>query len=267
MWSLEGCRPADVLADNVTPVAERTDGRHRDRIRIPQYLLRPRGAGSRRSPPPWLPPWPVLTPRTRGWCASTTWSRPGRRSSARAPRVVGDLRPGSVQGRMDAVAALDASDIVIVQHEYGIYGGPGRRRDPRSAAPHLGSLHRRAAHRAPRAFRAPAAGCSTRIAGLASAVVVMTHGAAELLTKIYAIEPSKVSVIPHGVASWPLGTTASPARTADAPDLGTHQPRQGHRARDPRDGRTRRAQPTAEVPRARADPPEGAPRVRRRPTG
>ena len=38
-------------------------------------------------------------------------------------RIVGDLHPGDLQGRRDAAAQLNACDVVIVQHEFGIYGG------------------------------------------------------------------------------------------------------------------------------------------------
>jgi glycosyltransferase involved in cell wall biosynthesis len=124
-------------------------------------------------------------------------------------KVVGDLRPGSVQGRVDAVTALDRSDVVIVQHEYGIYGGPDGDEIldllHRISAPCIVVLHT--------VLHVPSAHqrwLLERIAGLASAVVVMTHGAAELLTRIYAVEPGKVSVIPHGVASWPVAAPHPP---------------------------------------------------------
>ncbi len=39
-------------------------------------------------------------------------------------RFVGDLHPGDAAGCAAAVAQLDGCDVAIVQHEYGIYGGP-----------------------------------------------------------------------------------------------------------------------------------------------
>src|SRR5207247_699408 len=44
-------------------------------------------------------------------------------NSAGVPEVVGDLVAGSASSCQDAATLLDLEDVVIVQHEYGIYGG------------------------------------------------------------------------------------------------------------------------------------------------
>jgi glycosyltransferase involved in cell wall biosynthesis len=55
-----------------------------------------------------------------------------------------------------------------------------------------------------------------RVAGLASAIVVMTYAGAELLARRYSVDTSKVTVIPHGVTPW----TAVPApRSAARPTV------------------------------------------------
>ncbi|WP_309712166.1 glycosyltransferase, partial [Pseudolysinimonas sp.] len=103
--------------------------------------------------------------------------------------------------RVAAARALDASDVVIVQHEYGIYGG----RDgdeildvmSRIAAPSIVVLH--TVRESPTAHQR---WLLDRVAGLASAVVVMTRAAEELLARGYSVPPSKVHVIPHGVTPW-----------------------------------------------------------------
>jgi len=121
---------------------------------------------------------------------------PGRRT-----RVVGDLRPGNVQSRIDAARTLDACDVVIVQHEYGIYGGPDGDEIldvlSRVSAPCIIVLH--TVRESPTAHQR---WLLERIAGLASAVVVMTRAGAELLARRYSVAPSKVHVIPHGVPEW-----------------------------------------------------------------
>ena len=119
--------------------------------------------------------------------------------------VVGDLRPGSVEGRSDAAARLNASDVVIVQHEYGIYGGADGDEIldlmNRLSVPAIVVFHT--------VLREPTAHqrwVLERVAGLASTVVVMTHTAGELLTRRYSVSPHKVHVIPHGVATWTTPT-------------------------------------------------------------
>jgi glycosyltransferase involved in cell wall biosynthesis len=120
---------------------------------------------------------------------------------ARRTRVVGDLRPGSVASRAAAARALDACDVVIVQHEYGIYGGPDGDEIldvmSRIVAPCVVVLH--TVRESPTAHQR---WLLDRVAGLASAVVVMTRAAELLLAGGYSVAPSKVHVIPHGVTPW-----------------------------------------------------------------
>ncbi len=116
--------------------------------------------------------------------------------------VVGDLRPGDTASRASAAAVLSASDVVIVQHEYGIYGG----RDgdeildvlARISAPCIVVLH--TVRESPTAHQR---WLLDRIAGLASSVVVMTGAAKALLAGRYSVPMGKVRVIPHGVPEWP----------------------------------------------------------------
>ncbi len=116
--------------------------------------------------------------------------------------VVGDLRPGLRSSRAAASAALSACDIVIVQHEYGIYGG--RDGDEildvlgRLTAPCIVVLH--TVRESPTAHQR---WLLDRIAGLAAVVVVMTSAARDLLNTRYTVPARKVRVIPHGVPEWP----------------------------------------------------------------
>lgn len=113
-------------------------------------------------------------------------------------RVVGDLRPRDAAGRELAADLLNDHDVVVIQHEYGIYGGPdgdeildllARIRAPKivvmhtvlpSPTPHQRSL-------------------TTAIGEQADAVVAMTRTAMTLLVDLYDVAPDKVHLIPHGV--------------------------------------------------------------------
>jgi polysaccharide biosynthesis protein PslF len=119
---------------------------------------------------------------------------PQRRGRA---EVVGELvagQPGSVR---DAVQLLDGTDVAIVQHEYGAYGGPdGDEILPLLAAvrvPTVVVLHT--------VLSSPTAhqrSVLEQVASLADAVVTMTATARDRLTAGYAVDMSKVSIIPHG---------------------------------------------------------------------
>ena len=127
----------------------------------------------------------------------------------RRTRVVGDLRPGSAQSRVDTARTLNACDVVIVQHEYGIYGGPDGDEIlevlSQVSAPCIVVLH--TVRESPTAHQR---WVLERVAGLASAVVVMTRAGADLLARRYSVAPSKVHVIPHGVPEWAPVRDASP---------------------------------------------------------
>ncbi|HMC08288.1 MAG TPA: glycosyltransferase, partial [Actinomycetota bacterium] len=116
--------------------------------------------------------------------------------SGSPPEVVHELLRGSAASRRRAVAALDEFDVAIVQHEYGIYGGP----DGDEVLALLNSLsvptivvlhtvlvnpsdHQREILEA--------------IVGVADAVVTMTRTAYRRL-RGYEVEMKKASVIPHG---------------------------------------------------------------------
>jgi len=133
-------------------------------------------------------------------------------------RVVGDLRPGNAKSRIDAARILDACDVAIVQHEYGIYGGPDGDEIldvlSRMSAPCIVVLH--TVRESPTAHQR---WLLDRIAGLASAVVVMTRAGADLLARRYSVAPSKVHVIPHGVPEWAPVTSAPSAATRERPTV------------------------------------------------
>ncbi|GAA1975785.1 glycosyltransferase [Microbacterium pumilum] len=125
-----------------------------------------------------------------------------RTSPQEVGRVVAAIRADDLASHRTAARALDGCDVVIVQHEFGIYGGE-------DGAQVIGILE---------ALRVPAIvvlhtvlptpsvnqrRILERVAGLAAAVVVMTDHALETLSANYAVDPARVHLIPHGVAYAP----------------------------------------------------------------
>jgi polysaccharide biosynthesis protein PslF len=124
-----------------------------------------------------------------------------------APEVVHDLVNGSAPSAAAAVRVLNCFDVTIVQHEYGIYGGP----DGRDLIPLLEAL------RVPSivVLHTVMARPTTRqrmilvdIIEAASAVVTMTQTGRSRLLDIYGTSPAKVFVIPHGSADNRVAATS-----------------------------------------------------------
>jgi polysaccharide biosynthesis protein PslF len=116
-----------------------------------------------------------------------------------AREVVHDLVAGSVASAAAAAEVLNSFDVVIVQHEYGIYGGTDGQ-DVISLlealyAPTIVVLHTVLAQPTLRQ-RAILDG----VIAAADAVVTMTHTARSRLLDCYGTPPEKVFVIPHGAA-------------------------------------------------------------------
>lgn len=124
------------------------------------------------------------------------------------PDIAGELVPRSIAGQVRAAAALDEFDVAIVQHEFGIYGGPDG--DDvvgvldRLAVPTIVVLH--TALTAPTPHQREVL---ERVVGRADAVVTMTMSARTRVLSFYDVDASKVVVIPHGAAAN-LGNDAWP---------------------------------------------------------
>jgi glycosyltransferase involved in cell wall biosynthesis len=120
---------------------------------------------------------------------------------AYSPQAPAEVSYQLVHGRPDqlrpAARALDAADVVMVQHEFGIFGGP-------DGSDVLMLL---------RAVRAPVVvilhtvlvspsslqrDIVEELAARASAVVTMTRTARDRLLRNYAVDAGKVAVVPHG---------------------------------------------------------------------
>lgn len=115
------------------------------------------------------------------------------------PDVVHTWSAGTVAGWQGAAEALNAFDVVIVQHEYGIYPG----RDGGDVLPLLRRLEVPSIVVLHTVLSAPTPGQRSlleAIAAAAGAVVTMTDTARSRLLHGYAVDPAKVTVIPHGTA-------------------------------------------------------------------
>lgn len=108
------------------------------------------------------------------------------------------LRPGSRPSVRHAAAALATADVAIIQHEFGIYGGPDGQdvigvmklvRVPMMVVLHT-VLQDASEHQAD---------LLVELCDLAQCVVVMSEAARErLVATYYPVDESKVTVIPHG---------------------------------------------------------------------
>ena len=95
------------------------------------------------------------------------------------------------------------ADVVSIQHEYGIWGGA----DGGSVVDFVRALDLPAVATLHTVLRNPTSNQRRVLTDLARAVdqvVVMSRAAAALLRQTYAVDPSRVSIIPHGVPDLPL---------------------------------------------------------------
>jgi glycosyltransferase involved in cell wall biosynthesis len=140
-----------------------------------------------------------------------------RSSRPRRREVVGQLTGGDERAITAAAAVLNMFDVVMLQHEYGIFPGPDGAAVldllDAVAPPVVTVLHTVLAHPTDRQREV-----LERVVARSSAVVVMTHTARDRLGANYGVDQSRVHVIPHG-ASLPLATR--PRRPAARPTMVT----------------------------------------------
>lgn len=133
---------------------------------------------------------------------------------SRRPEVLTTL-DGAGRRTEEAAEVLNRFDVVIVQHEYGIYGGPdgGRVLDVLNALkrPVIVVLHtvlsKPSAHQRE---------VLEQIVERSDRVVVLSHTAGLHLTKVYGVPAERMAVIPHGARVAP----ASPRSLS----MGFHKP-------------------------------------------
>jgi len=120
-------------------------------------------------------------------------------NSAGVPGVVGDLVAGSLSSCQDAATLLDREDVVIVQHEYGIYGGEDGEEVLRVLellrVPAIVVLHTVLVAPTPHQREV-----LNGVIAAAAAIVVMSEAARTRLVAGYDVPTRRLSVIPHGAA-------------------------------------------------------------------
>lgn len=113
------------------------------------------------------------------------------------PEVVHHLVTGSPGGEAEAAAILNDFDVAIVQHEYGIYGGPDGDQIldilEQVTVPVIVVLHTVLVTPTPHQREV-----LERVVALADAVVTMTPTARRRLFDGYKVDRARVSLIPHG---------------------------------------------------------------------
>ena len=129
--------------------------------------------------------------------------------------VVAQLVNGSPDSAGAAVRRLNGFDVVLVQHEYGIYGGPDGidvlEIVDALTVPTIVVMHTVLQDPIERQRH-----ILLRLLARADVVVTMTHTARRRLVKSYGADPAQVVVIPHGaVDHGPVPPT--PDRSSDRP--------------------------------------------------
>ena len=126
--------------------------------------------------------------------------------------VVGTLDADGSAGFASPLDVLNGTDVAIIQHEYGLYGGL-------DGADVLATLSGVVvpmivvAHTVVSSPTAHQKFVLEQVCARADAVVVMTETARVRLAASFAIDPEKVVVIPHGAAT-PPATTSVPRSTS-----------------------------------------------------
>ncbi|MGB2919483.1 MAG: glycosyltransferase [Mycobacterium sp.] len=125
------------------------------------------------------------------------------------PKVVGELVNGSAPSVVAASELLNRNDVAVIQHEYGIYGGP----DGDEVVEIMKGLTIPAIVIAHTVLKDPTLhqrSVLEEVLALADQVVVMSESARERLYAGFAVDRRKVTVIPHGAA---LPTTTALKRS------------------------------------------------------
>lgn len=134
------------------------------------------------------------------------------RGTSAAPDVMHEWVTGQPWGARAAAIALDAVDVAVIQHEYGIYGGPDGEEVLELAAqlrvPLITVLHTVLSRPTPNQRRV--------LGGLverSAALVTMTATGRDRLIAGWDVDPARVSVVPHGAEDNRSPATAHLPRT------------------------------------------------------
>jgi len=126
------------------------------------------------------------------------------------PDVVGHLVNGSAASAAGAVRRLNGFDAVVVQHEYGIYGGPDGA-DVLDVVDALTVPLIVVLHTVLQDPTASQRAILLRLLAAADTVVTMTETARRRLVAGYGADPARLTVIPHGAVVHGAGSIPRPA--------------------------------------------------------
>jgi glycosyltransferase involved in cell wall biosynthesis len=130
------------------------------------------------------------------------------------PNVVGELVNGSASSMAATAEFLNRSDVAVIQHEYGIYGGPDGDEIVQIMAglrvPSIVVVHTVLKNPTPHQLSV-----LESVMALADRVIVMSEVARRRLCEGFAVDHHKVTVIPHGAAL----PNADGVRHADRPTI------------------------------------------------
>jgi glycosyltransferase involved in cell wall biosynthesis len=131
-----------------------------------------------------------------------------------SPRVIGELVNGSSSSVAASAELLNQSDVAVIQHEYGIYGGV----DGDEAVDVIGALRIPSIVVAHTVLKDPTPhqrSVLEELAARADHVVVMSEAASRRLCHVFDVDHRKVTTIPHG-ATVP---TNAPAKRPSRPTV------------------------------------------------
>lgn len=115
------------------------------------------------------------------------------------PHVVGELVNGSASSVEETAELLNQSEVAVIQHEYGIYGGPDGDEVVQIMAglrvPSIVVVHTVLKHPTPHQLSV-----LESVMALADQVIVMSEVARQRLCAGFAVDRHKVITIPHGAA-------------------------------------------------------------------
>lgn len=136
---------------------------------------------------------------------------PGGEARTYPPQVAGRLREQERESYAEIAAILDEHpcDLVNIQHEYGLFGGP----DGEWLIDLLRAIRKPVVTSLHTVLPEPSdhhLAVARRICELSSAIVVLSETGRGILVDRYGVDPTKVRVIHHGVPDVPFRDTDGP---------------------------------------------------------
>lgn len=115
-------------------------------------------------------------------------------------RVIYDVDQSDPKSYVEAAKVINKSsiEVVVIQHEYGIYGGD----DGKHILKFMENVNKPVIvnfHTALREHSEHRKKVTQRIIDLSSAIILMTNNSKKILQETFNIEPSKIKIVPHGV--------------------------------------------------------------------